>query len=91
MYKDVVSATYCEDYKIKLTFEDGKSGIVDFRKYLQKGGVFKKFSDLKYFKNFKIDDELGVLTWNDEIDIAPETVYNEATSIPLPDWMEVQS
>lgn len=91
MYKDVVSAIYYEDYKIKLTFEDGKGGIVDFHKYLQKGGVFKKFSDLEYFKKFKIDDELGVLTWNGEIDIAPETIYNEATNIPLPNWMATQS
>jgi hypothetical protein len=35
-----------------------------------------------------INEELGVLTWGDEIDIAPETLYAEATQSPLPDWVD---
>jgi len=29
-----------------------------------------------------------VLIWEDEIDIAPETLYAEATGSPLPNWMD---
>lgn len=88
MIKDVILANYQEDYKIEITFEDGAKGIVDFSKYLSKGGVFQKFQDLEFFKNFKINEELGVLSWNDEIDIAPETLYAQATGSPLPDWVD---
>ena len=88
MTKDVISAHYKGEYKIEITFEDGATGIVDFSKYLSKGGVFKKFRDLEFFKNFKINQELGVLTWGDEIDIAPETLYAEAKNTPLPSWMD---
>jgi hypothetical protein len=35
-------------------------------------------------------NELGVLTWADEIDIAPETLYAEATGSPMPEWMDSQ-
>lgn len=87
MYKDLISANYMEGYKIEVTFEDGAKGIVDFSKYLSKGGVFEKFKDKEFFKNFKINEELGVLTWADEIDIAPETIYAEATGSQLPRWM----
>jgi len=91
MLKDVVSAIYKGEYKIEVTFEDGVTGIVDFYKFLNKGGVFKKFKDIEFFKNFSINNELGVLTWGDEeVDIAPETLYAEATSSPLPDWMELR-
>jgi hypothetical protein len=90
MLRDVVSANYKGGYKIEVTFEDGASGIVDFSKYLSEGGVFKKFKDMEFFRKFKIHDELGVLTWGDEIDIAPETLYAEATNSPLPDWMDSQ-
>ncbi|MCF8128449.1 MAG: DUF2442 domain-containing protein [Deltaproteobacteria bacterium] len=90
MYKDMISATYIEGYKIEVTFEDGARGMVDFSKYLSKGGVFEKFKDKEFFKNFKINEELGVLTWADEIDIAPETIYAEATSSQLPKWMRPQ-
>lgn len=90
MIKDVISANYKGGYKIEVTFEDGASGIVDFSKYLSEGGVFEKFKNMEFFKNFKINAELGVLTWGDEVDIAPETLYAEATNSPLPDWMETR-
>ena len=50
-------------------------------------GVFKRFRDLTFFREFRVNEELGTLTWGDEIDIAPETLYAEATGAPLPDWM----
>jgi len=89
MLKDVIATNYQGEYKIELTFEDGASGIVDFSKYLNKGGVFEKFKDMKFFMNFRINKELGILTWGDEIDIAPETLYAEATNSPLPDWVDL--
>lgn len=88
MIHDVVSASYKGGYRIEVTFDNGKRGIVDFSKYLDKGGVFDRFKDISFFKNFKINEELGVLTWGDEIDVAPETLYAEATQTSLPDWVE---
>jgi hypothetical protein len=88
MAPDVVSATYKGKYKIEITFEDGKKGIVDFSKYLDKGGVFNRFRDINFFKSFKVNSELGVLSWGDEVDVAPETLYSEATGMSLPNWMK---
>jgi hypothetical protein len=88
MYCDIISATYKGDYKLEIFFADGKSGIVDFRKYIERGGVFKNLEDLEYFRKFMINHELGVITWNNEVDVAPETIYSEATGEPLPNWME---
>jgi hypothetical protein len=87
MIHDVVSATYQGSYRIELTFDDGKRGIVDFTPYLKRGGVFKRFRDLTFFREFRVNEEFGTLTWGDEIDIAPETLYAKATGAPLPDWM----
>jgi len=88
MIHDVVSAVYLEGYKIEVTFDDGKKGDVDFAKYLRRGGVFERFKDMDFFRSFTINQELGILTWQNEIDIAPETLYAEATGTPLPDWIE---
>ena len=84
---DVVSATYKDDYRIELTFDNGERGVVDFSAYLQRGGVFKRFQDVSFFREFRVDRELGTLTWAGEIDVAPETLYAQATGAPLPDWM----
>jgi hypothetical protein len=87
MIHDIVSAEYRGGYSIKLTFDDGKTGTVDLSRYLAKGGVFERFRDLEFFKRFRVDLQPGVLTWDGEIDIAPETLYAEATNTPLPEWM----
>lgn len=87
MIHDVVTAEYMDGYRIKVTFDDGRDGIVDFSSYLNAGGVFDRFRDMEFFKGFTVDRELGVLSWGGEIDIAPETLYSRATGEPLPDWM----
>jgi hypothetical protein len=91
MYMDVISARYVSDYKIELTFENGRSGVVDFMKFIAQGGVFRRLSDFDFFKRFQVNEELGIITWNGEIDVAPETLYSEATGEPLPEWMEEES
>jgi hypothetical protein len=88
MIHDLVSASYRGEYTIELQFDDGKSGTVDFSRYLDKGGVFDRFKDIEFFKQFKVNEELGVLVWPEEIDIAPETLYAEATKTQLPGWIK---
>lgn len=91
MLHDVVSAIYQGGYQIELEFDDGRRGTVDFSKYLERKGVFERFRDPGFFRSFAINKELGALIWRDEIDIAPETLYAEATGSPLPDWMNPDS
>jgi hypothetical protein len=88
MIHDVVSASYIDGYKIELKFADGKSGVVDFFEYVGKGGVFERFKDIAFFRAFSINKELGVLTWQNEIDIAPEKLYSKATDAAPPNWAE---
>jgi hypothetical protein len=86
MSYDLVEVKYIEGYKLELTFENGKMGIIDLHGYINKGGVFSRFSDIEYFKKFYINKEIGVLCWPDDVDIAPETLYHETTGEPLPLW-----
>ncbi|MBI5748193.1 MAG: DUF2442 domain-containing protein [Nitrospinae bacterium] len=87
MYYDVSEARHIEGYKIELVFKNGKKGIIDLKEYLYKGGVFNRFSEIEYFKQFYVNKEVGTLCWPDGLDIAPETLYHEATGESLPAWM----
>ncbi len=91
MYHDVTSVKCLDDFRLELTFDDGQSGVVDCRPIIAKGGVFAKLRDPEVFKRAKVNEELGVVTWDDEVDIAPETVYSLATGTPLPQWMEADA
>jgi len=88
MIHDVVAAEYKGEYRIEIKFDDGKTGVVDFSGYLKRGGVFDRFHDIEFFKRFSVNEELGTLTWGSEIDVAPETLYSEATGTSLPAWMQ---
>ncbi len=75
---EIIQAEYLTEYKIKLKFMDGSSGVADLSSYVDKKNVFRAFQDTTYFKNFQI--EYGTLVWGKgELDIAPETLYEKAT------------
>ncbi len=77
MLYDITKAKYIKDYKLEIEFEDGCTGVIDFFQYTQRGGVFSKFRDLDFFTKFTVSKDLGTIVWNDEIDIAPETLYKK--------------
>jgi hypothetical protein len=91
VYVDLISAKYLDGHRIELHFEDGRSGVVDFKKFIEKGGIFAQLNNLDFFRKFEVNPELGVITWGEEIDIAPEVLYSEATLGPLPYWMEEET
>ena len=60
-------------------FEDGRTGVVDIGRFIAKGGVFARLADMDFFQKFQINRDFGVLSWGNEVDIAPERLYEEAT------------
>lgn len=91
MTPDVTKAEYIADYKIKIYFENGKDGIVDFSYYINSGGIFTILKDMEYFKKFYVDPEIFILTWPNHIEIAPEEIYSVATGEPFPSWVNDES
>ncbi len=80
MNYDVVHAEYVDGYRLRLTFADGASGEVDFSRFIERGGVFSVLRDAAGFRTFAIDPVWNTITWRSgELDIAPETLYHEAT------------
>lgn len=78
MYFDLRSANYLKDLIIQVEFEDGNKGEIDFSPYLKRGLIFERFRDRQFFSQFRVED--GTLVWGDnELDIAPETLYEKAT------------
>ena len=46
----VIKAEYVSDFKIRLVFNDGVSGVVDFADWLR-GPVFEPLKKREYFSN----------------------------------------
>ena len=72
----ITAAEYIEDYKLRLTFNNGEVRIVDFVPLMQKG-ICKKLQDKDYFRAFTLDP--FTVDWNNEIGFAPEYLYEIGT------------
>ena len=74
---DVTAVELVGVYRLRLTFEDGTVGDVDFEAREWRG-VFEPLGDPAYFARVAVDSELGTIAWPDGADMAPEPLYEEA-------------
>lgn len=73
----IIEIVPLNDYKLRVTFQNGETKIYDFKPLLDKP-AFKPLLDQAKFKRVKLSH--GVPTWDEEnVDISPETIYLQAS------------
>ena len=72
MFLEVTHAEYLEGYKLRLTFNNGETKVVDLYSSLN-GEVFAPLKDIAYFKRFTI--KFNTVEWENGADFAPEYLY----------------
>ena len=65
------------EHRLRLTFDDGTAGEVDFAGREWRG-VFELLRDPDYFARVTVDADAGTVTWPNGVDMAPEPLYAEA-------------
>ena len=75
MLLDVVRVEPQPGYRLHLEFENLEKRIFDVSPYLEKG-VFSQLKDPSIFCRAYIEG--GTVAWPGEIDIAPETLYDDS-------------
>lgn len=84
MLPRITKVGYIEKYRLELTFTNGEKAELDFRnRIVGRGGVFAPLEDVEFFKQVKVDHEIGTLVWPNEVDFCPDVLYSEATGKPL--------
>ncbi len=61
-------------FKIWLQYRDGTEGTVDLS-HLAHKGIFKAWDDEIKFEDAYINKESGALSWSEEIDLCPDSLY----------------
>jgi hypothetical protein len=67
-----------EDYTLRITFNNGETRLFNATPYL----AYPAFEDLKATSLFmQARIAYNTVVWNEEIDIAPESLYLESTPV----------
>ncbi len=69
MFIHVTKAKYIDDYRIRLSFNDGSEGEIDLSSEIY-GEIFEPLKDRSFFKSFKLEGH--TLSWSNGADFAPE-------------------
>jgi len=77
MFLHVTHARYLEDYKVEVSFNDGRKGIADLADAL-KGAMFEPLKNKSLFSSLVVDQELDTIVWSNGADLAPEYIYFQA-------------
>jgi hypothetical protein len=78
MLIDVVTVKPRQDFQLDLEFENGECRRFDMRPLLELK-PWNRIAKMQLFERVRV--EYGTVVWPGEIDIAPETLYDD--SIPL--------
>jgi hypothetical protein len=79
---DVVEVRYVREYTVWLKFEDGTEGEVDISRSFR-GPVFEPLRHVEYFRQVRVDPELGTIVWPNGADVAPETLYERVQVVAV--------
>ena len=74
MFLHITNANYIEDYKISVSFNDGRKGIADMSNALN-GSVFNELKKQSVFSQLRLDPVLETIVWPNGADFAPEFIY----------------
>ncbi len=73
-YELAVGAVVLRPYVLRVPFADGLVRQIDLEGELR-GEIFEPLKDPTYFAKASLDPRLGVVTWPNGADFAPEFLY----------------
>lgn len=80
MLVDIIYVKPRKPYLLYLKFEDHLSGVIDLQTQIRFEGVFLPCKDWNFFKEVKVDSELGTIVWPNKADLDPVVLYTEIKS-----------
>lgn len=83
MYPAVKTVSPAENYLLLIHFDNGESGYLDVKPFLD-FGVFQKLKDVEQFKQVRVS--FDTIEWASGADLDPEFVYTKCQKInPVPE------
>ena len=87
MPHEVVTVRPLAERRLWLQFEDGSQGEIDLAESIAFRGVFEPLQADDFFRQVRVNAELGVIEWPNGADLDSDVLYSTVTSQPLPGAM----
>ena len=78
----IISAEPLSQCRLKITFNDGVSGIFPVEPE-RRGGVFLKLLDAKIFNAVTVNPDFGCVEWPGGVDLCPDTMHQAITGAEM--------
>ncbi len=75
MLKDVIGVQVLGGYRLLLAFEGGENREVDISKLVPFDGVFEPLRDESFFRQVRVNPEVGTIVWPNGADLCPDVLY----------------
>ena len=79
MLKKITAIEALPDYRLRITFLDGVTVELDFKKKILPGTVTAPLSDVDFFKQVKIAPGGRAIEWPGEIDFCADSLWLEGS------------
>ena len=81
MAPDAISVSCMPNYVLRVKFETGETRDFDVREQLLPHKGYKRLENPTYFHKAHID--YGTVVWDEQIDIAPEWLYEKSRPVAM--------
>jgi hypothetical protein len=72
------------EYRLRLTFEDGVVGEIDYSGRVWRGPMVEPLRDPEFFAQVFVDPDVRTIAWPNGLDFAPEPLYEACAAQPQP-------
>lgn len=83
MPHEVVAVQVLAEHRLRVQFEDGLAGEIDVAEAISFHGVFESLESDAYFRQVRINSELGVIEWPNGADLDSDVLYATVTGQPI--------
>ena len=83
MLPNVIAVEQTGPYRLRIRFDDGADGEIDFQQVISFKGVFEPLGDPAYFARVRVDDEARTIVWPNGADLDPLVLHSRITGIPI--------
>lgn len=78
---DVTDVEYVKDQRLLLTFDNGARREVNIAALVPFDGVFEPLGDDAYFRQVRVEPDVGTIVWPNGADFCPDVLYEKGHPI----------